>query len=55
MKCQHCKEAEAECEADIPMPENGDVKTLHLCIDCIVDVDNTEIEVKQNGTGPVAQ
>ena len=50
MKCQHCDKVEAEVEAEIPMPENGDTKTLHLCIDCVVDVDNTEIEIKQNNT-----
>ena len=50
MKCQHCKKAEAEVEAEIPMPENGDSKILHLCVDCVVEVSNTEIEQEQNNT-----
>ncbi len=50
MKCQHCNDAEAVCEAEIPMPENGDIKILHLCVDCAVDVSDTEIEDEQNNT-----
>jgi protein-arginine kinase activator protein McsA len=49
MKCQHCEEAEAEVEAEIPMPKNGGLELLHLCIDCAIEAESTEIEEKLIG------